>query len=179
MSAWAQVMAVFLLAAPWALLIAQQAPPAAPASAPAATVSGPEQPLPFSHKLHAGSLGLPCETCHTPSPSGAAFRIPQAPTCMQCHAAVATERPAIQKLAALAQSHTLIPWVRIYELPSFVTFSHKTHLDHGATCEQCHGAVRERDRLFKESDLSMKWCVDCHTVRRASNDCNACHTLDQ
>jgi predicted CXXCH cytochrome family protein len=124
-------------------------------------------------------MSLPCQTCHTPSPSGEALRIPQAQVCMQCHQTVAADRPAIQKLASYAQSNSPIPWVRIYELQSFVTFSHKTHLDHGATCEQCHGAVSTRDRLSKESDLSMKWCVDCHTAKRASIDCNACHTLEQ
>jgi predicted CXXCH cytochrome family protein len=159
------------------LTFAQQSP--AVASPPVASDSGPEQPLSFSHKLHAGTMSLKCQTCHTPSSSGEAFRIPQAPVCMQCHQSVATDRPAIQKLAGYAQSNTPIPWVRIYELPSFVTFSHNTHLNHGATCEQCHGAVRTRDRLFKEQDLSMKWCVDCHTAKQASTDCNTCHTLEQ
>jgi hypothetical protein len=173
-----RAIAVLFLAAQL-LMTAQQAPPAAPAPAPAPTVSGPQQPLPFSHKLHVGAMSMECETCHAPSPSGAAFRIPQAPDCMQCHQSVDSDQPAIQKLAAYAQSNTLIPWVRIYQLPSFVTFSHKTHIGHGVTCEECHGLVRDHDVLFKESDLSMKWCVDCHTVKQASNDCNACHTLDQ
>jgi hypothetical protein len=177
MNAFVRVVAVSLLAAQWTLTMAQQAPPVDPA--PAATATGPEQPIPFSHRLHAGTLSLPCETCHALSPSGVAFRIPQAPDCMQCHATIVADRPAIQKLTAFAQTKTPIPWVRIYQLPSFVTFRHKTHLDHGVTCEQCHGPVRERDLLVKESDLSMKWCVDCHTVRQASNDCNACHMLNQ
>lgn len=172
-----RILIASLLVGSIGLAFAQQAP--ATASAPAATDDGPEQPLPFSHKLHAGTMSLPCLTCHTPSPSGEAFRIPQAPTCMQCHQTIATDRPAIQKLAGYAHSNTLIPWVRIYELPAFVTFSHKTHLDHGAFCEQCHGAVPTRDRLFKQQDLSMKWCVDCHTAKQAPTDCNTCHTLQQ
>jgi hypothetical protein len=171
--------AASLLAVCSALAMAQPAQLAAPASAPAAADSGPEQPLPFSHKLHAGGMSLPCQTCHTPSPSGEAYRIPQAPVCMTCHQTIATDRPAIRKLAGYAQSNTQIPWVRVYELQSFVNFSHQTHLNHGATCEQCHGAVSTRDRLFKESDLSMKWCVDCHTAKQAPTDCNTCHTLQQ
>jgi len=153
--------------------IAQATPPAAESG------DSPEQPLPFSHKLHAGTMSLPCQSCHTPSPSGESLQIPQAAACMQCHQAIAVDQPAIQKLKSYAQTHTAIPWVRIYQLPSFVNFSHKTHLDRGVTCEQCHGAVITRDRLDKESDLSMKWCVDCHTVKQASTDCNACHTLEQ
>jgi len=172
-----RIISAILLAASGAFALAQEGPASgAPA---AASNSGPEQPIPLSHKLHAGTMSLRCQTCHTPSPSGEAFRIPQAPVCMQCHQTVATDRPAIQELAGYAQSKTPIPWVRIYELQSFVTFSHKAHLDHGATCEQCHGAVASRDRLSKESDLSMKWCVECHTAKQAPNDCNTCHALEQ
>lgn len=172
-----RVLAITLLVISSGLAFAQQVPIAGAASA--ASDSGPEQPLPFSHKLHAGTMSLPCQTCHTPSSSGEAFRIPQAPVCMQCHLTIATDRPAIQKLASYAQSKAPIPWVRVYELQSFVTFSHKTHLDHDVTCQQCHGAVNARDRLSKEADLSMKWCVDCHAARQASTDCNACHRLEQ
>jgi len=177
------MIAVALLAISWAAQ--QPSPPAPPAEQPAAAAqpaaptSGPEQPLPFSHKHHAGTLGLPCETCHVQSRSGETLSIPQAATCMKCHQSIATDKPAIQKLAETAKSNSTIRWTRIYELPSFVTFSHKTHLDHGNTCQECHGAVATRDRLFKETDLSMKWCVDCHTTKKASTDCNTCHTLQQ
>jgi hypothetical protein len=68
-----------------------QAPSQSPSPAPAAAapVSGPEQPIPYSHKLHAGKLAMSCEYCHTLSPSGDTFRIPQAALCMQCHQAIA------------------------------------------------------------------------------------------
>ena len=172
-----RILALALLVISSGVAFAQQVP--ATDAASAASNSGPEQPLPFSHKLHAGTMSLPCQTCHTPSSSGEAFRIPLAPVCLQCHKTIATDRPAIQKLASYAQSKTPIPWVRVYELQSFVTFSHKTHLDHDVTCQQCHGAVSARDRLSKEADLSMKWCVDCHAARQAPTDCNACHRLEQ
>jgi hypothetical protein len=174
-------LAIFLLTVAWMQASSQQPAPAAqPASAaPAADASGPEQPLPFSHKRHAGELALSCDTCHTLSPSGENFKIPQSDVCMQCHQAIATDKPAIQHLAEFEKSKTPIPWIRIYELPFFVNFSHKTHLDHGATCEQCHGQVATRERLFKEAPLSMQWCVDCHTTKKASTDCNTCHTLEQ
>jgi len=177
-----RIVTVTFLAASCGFAVAQQAPsttpPATPGGPPVASDAGPEQPLPFSHKIHVGANELPCKTCHTPSPSGEALHIPQAAVCMQCHQA-AIDQPAFQKLKSYAQSNTTIPWVRIYELPSFVTFSHKAHLDQNVTCAQCHGAVRSRDRMFKETDLSMKWCVDCHTAAQAPNDCDSCHTLEQ
>lgn len=174
-----RIAAVAFLAASLHFAVAQQAPAAPPASPAAAAESGPEQPIPFSHKKHVGDQALPCGTCHTPSQSGEALHIPQAAACMACHQTTAANSPAIQKLAAYAQSNTTIPWVRVYQLPSFVIFSHRDHLDHGATCSQCHGAVRTRERMLKEQDLSMKWCVDCHTAQEAPNDCTSCHALEQ
>ena len=156
------------------------APPSAPAQAVApAAANGPEQPIPFSHKVHAGTLQLPCDACHAMSRSGETLAIPQAATCMGCHQTMATGDPGVQKLAAYAKNGTLIPWARVYQLPSFVTFSHKMHLTHGNTCQECHGQVTQRDRLFQESDISMAGCVNCHRAKKASIDCNTCHMLQQ
>jgi hypothetical protein len=151
--------------------------PSAQAASAAPVGGAPEQPLPFSHKIHAGTAKLPCEICHVPSQSGESFRIPQATTCMQCHQAVDTDKPAIQQLAAIAKSGQAIPWVRIYQIPSFVQFSHKTHLDHGNTCQECHGPVAERDQLSKETDISMAGCISCHTAKQAPTGCDTCHVL--
>ena len=98
---------------------------------------------------------------------------------MQCHQAIATDKPAIQKLAGYAAANTPIPWIRLYQVPSFVNFSHKTHLDHGNTCQECHGAVATRDRLARETDLTMAWCVSCHTEKKANTSCDTCHELQQ
>src|SRR6185437_5466798 len=63
------------------------------------------------------------------------------------------------KARGLCQIQHANSWIRIYELPSFVTFSHRTHLLHGATCQECHGPVAERTQLYKENDISMASCV--------------------
>ena len=163
--------------------------PMAPASNPAAQytaqnptpalMEGPVQPIPFSHKQHAGTLQLPCEFCHAPSRTGETVKIPQAAACMECHETMAKNNPGVQKLASYAKSNTTIPWVRVYELPSFVSFSHKRHLKSGATCQQCHGPVAERVQLYQESDISMAGCMNCHRAKNASLDCNTCHRIDQ
>jgi hypothetical protein len=166
-----------LLATAWLGQTGSQ--PAAPATQAQTAASAPVQPIPFSHKLHAGTLHMPCQYCHAPSPSGDTLRIPQAAACMQCHQTADTGNPSIQKLAAYAQTGTTIPWVRIYQLPSFVTFSHKVHLEHGSTCQECHGSVAQQDRIYKESDISMAGCINCHRAKRAPVDCDTCHMLDQ
>jgi hypothetical protein len=98
---------------------------------------------------------------------------------MQCHQTVAAGTPPIRGLAAYAQAGTPIPWVRVYQVPSFVTFSHKTHLDYGATCEDCHGPVATRDRIFQETDISMNGCINCHRAKKAPADCDTCHEIQQ
>jgi Zn ribbon nucleic-acid-binding protein len=144
-----------------------------------ATPQGIAQPVPFSHKQHAGTLKLPCEFCHTASRSGETVAIPRASFCMQCHQTMDTNNPGVQKLATYAKSNAVIPWVRVYQLPSFVSFSHKTHLLHGATCRQCHGPVEERTQLYTETDISMAGCVNCHRTSKASTGCDTCHSLEQ
>ncbi|MGH9438607.1 MAG: cytochrome c3 family protein, partial [Terriglobia bacterium] len=58
----------------------------------------PVQPIPYSHKTHL-ALGLTCATCHTNPDPGRLMTFPATSTCMQCHVAVAKDKPAIQKLA--------------------------------------------------------------------------------
>jgi hypothetical protein len=145
----------------------------------AAAASAPEQPIPFSHKKHAGDLAMPCEFCHAPSPSGESLLIPSVSKCMSCHQTVAANSPAIQKLASYAHDHAPVPWVRVYQLPSFVNFSHKVHLDHGNTCQECHGLVAQRDQMFQEVGISMEACISCHRAKKAQTECDTCHEPQQ
>jgi hypothetical protein len=136
-----------------------------------------QQPIPFSHKVHAGTMKLACKTCHPNPDPGETETIVAPAKCMECHSAIKTESPAIQRLAAAAKEGKDIPWVRVYSIPSFVNFSHRKHTDKGVTCQDCHGPVAERDQLVKETDLSMGGCMQCHTAKKASLDCALCHDL--
>jgi hypothetical protein len=135
----------------------------------------PEQPIPFSHKVHAGDSKIRCRMCHANADPGWAMGIAQAPVCMQCHSAIKTGSPAIQKLAEFAKSGREIAWARVYEVPDYVYFSHRAHLDAGNRCEECHGPVAERVQLAREGDISMGGCMECHRVKKARFDCNYCH----
>jgi hypothetical protein len=135
----------------------------------------PEQPIPFSHKAHAGDAKLKCKMCHANPDPGETMRIAQTSVCMQCHTAIKTDSPAIQKLAAFAKSEREVKWVRVYEIPSYVNFSHRSHLAAGNTCEECHGPVAERTQLAREGDISMGACMNCHRMKKAGLDCTFCH----
>jgi formate-dependent nitrite reductase cytochrome c552 subunit len=67
--------------------------------------------------------------------------------------------------------------VRVYQIPSFVDFSHRAHLDKGNTCQDCHGPVAQRDQLSRETDISMGGCMNCHRAKKASLECDFCHEL--
>ena len=131
------------------------------------------QPIPFSHRVHAGVSKLQCKMCHPNPNPGESMTIAPASTCMQCHSAIKANSPAIQKLAQYAKGNRAIPWVRVYEIPSFVDFSHRKHA--GNACGDCHGAVSEREELAKEGNISMGGCMKCHQAKRVSIDCMFCH----
>lgn len=135
---------------------------------------GPQQPIPYSHKTHV-ALGLKCRECHAMPEPGEMMTIPAPKKCMSCHASVKADSPAIQKLAGFAASGRQIPWVRVYQIPGFVFFSHKAHLNAGADCQKCHGPVQERERLARETDISMGGCMNCHRETKASLSCTYCH----
>ncbi len=138
------------------------------------SVDAPVQPIPYSHKQHL-ALGLKCRDCHIMPDPGEIMGIPEAAQCMNCHRSIKKDSPAIQRLAAFARDGRPVPWVRVYEIPSYVSFSHKAHLEAGATCHACHGPVAERERVARETDLSMTGCMDCHRANKASLSCTYCH----
>ncbi len=136
----------------------------------------PEQPMPYSHKLHVGQLSLECKHCHELDEDGFFMLFPAEQTCMECHSAVKTESPHIQKLAEYARSGEAIEWAQIYRVPDYVWFAHESHsADAGITCDTCHGPVAEREVMFKEKATNMVSCMECHAKHRAPNDCDFCH----
>lgn len=135
----------------------------------------PQQPIPFSHKLHAGQYELTCALCHPNPEPGEKMSIAGPGTCMECHSTIRAESEAIRKLASLASGGREVRWARVYQIPTYVFFSHKAHRESGSLCADCHGAVQERDQLSLETDISMGGCMSCHRAKNASNDCKYCH----
>jgi hypothetical protein len=135
----------------------------------------PEQPIPFSHRKHV-SQGLKCAECHPMPDPGDFAEIVSTEKCMQCHSAIKTDSPAIQKLADFHRRGGQVPWEPVYLVADYVFFSHKVHTTQaGAECADCHGPVGERDALAKERDISMAACMECHRAKSASLECNYCH----
>ncbi len=136
------------------------------------------QPIPFSHRQHAETARMKCNDCHKLAPSGEVVSIPTGKTCMTCHLQIAKNSSSIKDLKSYVDENQPVPWIRVYEIPGFVDFSHKAHLDAGAKCETCHGPVASRDRLWRETDLSMGGCLSCHREKGANTSCSTCHDLE-
>ncbi|RMH04801.1 MAG: cytochrome C [Planctomycetota bacterium] len=122
----------------------------------------PEQPIPFSHALHAGELGLDCRYCHTTVEEAAHAAIPPTSICLNCHQRVLPESPLLAPLRESAETGAPIPWVRVHDLPDYVYFDHAAHVLSGVSCVECHGRVDTMEVVKQVQPLSMGWCLDCH-----------------
>jgi hypothetical protein len=136
----------------------------------------PVQPIAYSHKVHLEN-GMACLDCHTSVETGPVAGIPGVETCMVCHAAIATEHPEIQKLAAYQERGEDVPWQRVYDYsPSaHVRFQHAPHIRAGVDCARCHGDMTQQTVAVRAVNLTMGTCVTCHQQEKASVDCTTCH----
>ena len=122
----------------------------------------PTQPIPYSHALHVGQLGIDCRYCHNTVEKTGFAAIPPTETCMNCHKAV---RPGSDKLAALRESYRTgkpIPWIKIHDLPDYVYFNHAAHVNSAISCVECHGNVNHMETVYQVQPLNMAWCLQCH-----------------
>ena len=122
----------------------------------------PVQPIPFSHNIHAGQLGLDCRFCHNGVEKSWFANLPGASTCMNCHNVVLKDDPRLQIVRDSAANNTPIPWVQIHKVPDYVYFNHEVHVRRGFSCVECHGRVDQMDEVRHEKSLSMSFCLNCH-----------------
>ena len=167
---------------------------ALPPVGPQAGAAGPAQPIAFSHKLHAGQYRIDCQYCHSDARRSEYAGLPSVTRCMGCHKITAADTPEIKKLAEYLAKQEPIPWVRIYKVPEYVYFPHKPHVRAGVACQSCHGPVQTMDVVgaktgqnlandllnlvglaWTSTPLTMGWCVECHTARKATLECTTCH----
>ena len=134
----------------------------------------PEQPIAFSHKLHAGQYEIDCQYCHTGVEIAKSANIPSVNICMNCHSQVKTDSPEIQKLYAAQESGKPIEWVRIHNLPDLAYFNHSQHVAVGGVeCQTCHGEIQEMEVVKQHAPLTMGWCIDCHRTTEVNTQGNA------
>ena len=148
----------------------------------------PEQPIYYSHKVHAGINQVSCLYCHGGAMEGKHANIPSVNVCMNCHMAINEYKgpelvredgskvdgtaeikklydyagwdPALNKYTGKGKP---IEWIKIHNLPDHVYFNHSQHTKVGGVqCQTCHGPIQEMGEVKQFSNLSMGWCINCH-----------------
>lgn len=149
----------------------------------------PEQPIYYSHKVHAGINQINCLYCHGAAWESKHAAIPSLNICMNCHKAISTYEKGpklyneegeeidgtreIEKLYKYANytpgkpwdpsKAQPVEWVKIHNLPDHVYFNHAQHVNAGkVACQTCHGNIQEMDVVEQKAELSMGWCINCH-----------------
>jgi hypothetical protein len=152
----------------------------------------PEQPIFYSHKVHAGTNQISCLYCHGGAWESKHAAIPSLNVCMNCHAAINEYKgeklfredgkevdgtAEIQKLYSYTgydptsgkytEPGKPVEWVKIHNLPDHVFFSHAQHIRAGKVqCQTCHGPIQEMNEVKQFAELSMGWCINCHRTTR-------------
>lgn len=122
----------------------------------------PRQPVPYSHKQHAGNLGMDCRYCHVGVERSPVAMVPATATCMNCHAEVKKDSPNLTLIRESFATGKPMEWIRVHHAPDFVYFPHSVHVNAGVGCESCHGRIDQMEVVRQAKPLSMGWCLDCH-----------------
>ncbi len=122
----------------------------------------PTQPVPFSHALHAGELGMDCRYCHNTVERASHAAVPATQTCMNCHTQIMPESPKLAPVHASYETGLPIEWTRVHHLPDYSYFSHSAHVNRGVGCVSCHGRIDQMPVVYQSKPLSMGFCLNCH-----------------
>jgi len=122
----------------------------------------PAQPVPYSHRLHAGQLGIDCRYCHAQIERAAHAMVPPTQTCMGCHAVVKKDSARLEAVRESWRTQRPVQWVRVHKLPDHAFFDHSVHLSAGVGCVTCHGRIDQMEVVRQDQPLSMGWCLECH-----------------
>lgn len=149
----------------------------------------PEQPIKFSHKLHAGDNEIACQYCHSSVEKSRHAGIPSVNICMNCHKGIQTGPQYGEKeIAKIYEAAGFDPktgkyddskqnplkWIKVHNLPDHVYFNHSQHVVVGKLdCANCHGNVKEMTVAEQKSPLTMKWCIECHRQTEVAMEGNA------
>jgi len=140
------------------------------------TTYAPEQPIPYSHKQHAGDLKIPCLYCHAYARRSEIAGIPSLSKCNNCHSNLSVESDAIDNLKKHIEEEKPIEWVRVFETPDHVWFNHKRHILRNIACQECHGPIETMKVTSRLVLHHMGFCLQCHQENGAPTDCITCHT---
>ena len=151
----------------------------------------PEQPIKFSHKIHAGDNAIACQYCYNSVEKSRHAGIPTVNVCMNCHKSISVGPSGDKGTAEIAKIYAAagfdaknqkydlgksnpIKWIKVHNLPDHVYFNHSQHVVVGKIeCTQCHGNVKEMTVAEQRVPMTMKWCIECHRKTDVAMEGNA------
>jgi hypothetical protein len=125
--------------------------------------------------VHNNDKEISCIFCHEGVLSTPVAGIPPLETCMLCHEHIIIHHPEIELLRSHYNAKEPVEWIQVAGIPDFVYFDHSLHIFRQTDCYDCHGNVRNMDRIKVVNDFQMDFCIDCHRLENASTDCFTCH----
>ncbi len=146
----------------------------------------PEQPIPFSHKLHAGEMLIDCQYCHSAVSKSRFASIPAVSVCMNCHQVARKNKESIIQLTKYYEEDKALSWKRVHRVPDYAYFNHSVHVNKGIDCTECHGRIKDMEVVQQVSSFTMGSCLDCHRnahdklpelkkIHEGPENCFACH----
>ncbi len=146
----------------------------------------PEQPIKYSHKLHAGEMKIDCKYCHVGVEKSRIASVPSVNICMGCHAIAKKDSPEIIKLTQYYNEGKPIPWERVHRVPDFAYFNHSVHVNKGVECQSCHGDIQSTEVVGQVNSFTMGACLTCHRnaheklpylkdIENGPENCSNCH----
>jgi hypothetical protein len=128
----------------------------------------PRQPIAFSHKLHAGTMHIDCQYCHSGVTTSSQAMVPPLSTCMNCHTIARKDKPEIIKLTNYYNEGIALPWKRVHRVPDYAYFNHSVHVNKGISCAHCHGTIESMDGAVQVSEFTMGACLHCHRTAQTT-----------
>ena len=122
----------------------------------------PEQPVPYSHALHVGQLGMDCRYCHGSVDKAAFAAVPSTQVCMNCHSGIAANSVHLRPVYESWDTGNPIEWIKVHDLADYSYFNHSTHINRGVGCYSCHGRMDQMEVVYQAAPLNMAWCLQCH-----------------
>lgn len=156
----------------------------------------PEQPIYFSHKIHAGENKIDCQLCHSGAKYGKVSEIPSLNVCMNCHRSISEYKGKylepgkdrefytgeIKKIyqhvgwdeskQAYTGKTEPVEWTRIHNMPDFVYFNHSQHVVAGEQAIINGFNAKQKDPANK-IDVVCKAChgkIDTMNVVQMANN---------
>jgi len=122
----------------------------------------PTQPVPYSHALHVGTLGIDCRYCHNTVEESGFAAVPPTQTCMNCHTQIHVQSPKLEPVRESYATGMPVEWIKVHKLADYAFFNHAAHVNRGVGCVECHGRIDQMEVVYRVAPLSMGWCLDCH-----------------